>query len=90
MLRVGPKGFGMLTNIVNNPADPTRNTVIWTIGEYRGGDQKTITRILVSVLNDRIGQTGAMRPDSWQGGTPNWRCRRSFRCWTTTRKTTTR
>jgi HEAT repeat protein len=52
LLRVGPKGFAVLTNVVNDPNDGARNTVIWAIGEERGGDTKAITRILVSVLQD--------------------------------------
>ena len=52
LLNVGPKGIEVLTNVVNNPVDSARNTVIWAVGEYHGGDPKTITRILVSVLQD--------------------------------------
>lgn len=52
LLRVGPRGFAVLTNVVNNPNDAARNTVIWAIGEDRSGDTTAITRILVGVLND--------------------------------------
>ena len=52
LLRVGLKGFAILTNVVNDPNDAARNTVIWAIGEDRGGDPKMITQILVSVLKD--------------------------------------
>ena len=52
MLNVGPRGFDLSTNVVNNAVDPTRNTVVFALGEYRGGDSKAITKILVSVLHD--------------------------------------
>ncbi len=58
LLSVGPKGFEALTNVVNNPNDSARNTVIWAVGEYHGGDEKAITRILVSVLKDELGESG--------------------------------
>jgi hypothetical protein len=51
MLRVGPKGFTVLTNILNDPVDPTRNTLIWVIGE-EGGNDKTVTALLVQALKD--------------------------------------
>ena len=51
MLRVGPKGFAMLTNILNNPADPTRNSIIWVLGE-KGGKDKAVGELLIQALKD--------------------------------------
>jgi HEAT repeat protein len=51
LIRVGPKGFAVLTNILNDPRDGTRNTLIWVIGE-EGGNDRAVTELLIQALKD--------------------------------------
>jgi hypothetical protein len=52
LIRVGPKGFAVLTNILNDPRDGTRNTLIWVIGQEGGGDARAVTELLIQALKD--------------------------------------
>jgi hypothetical protein len=48
---IGPKGFSVLTNSINDPDPSVRNNVIWVIGE-EGSDSKLVTQLLVNALKD--------------------------------------
>jgi hypothetical protein len=50
LVRVGPNGFAVLTNAMNDP--DMASVLVQTIGQQGGSDVKTITRILINALNN--------------------------------------
>jgi hypothetical protein len=50
LVQIGPKGFTVLTNAMNN--DALVGVLVQTIGQKGGGDVKTVSRILISALKD--------------------------------------
>ena len=59
LLRVGPKGFAALTNVVNDTHDKARGLVIWVLVNERGVDPKMIMQTMINALKD---------PDSYNRG----------------------
>jgi hypothetical protein len=52
LLRMSPKGFAVLTNVVNDTNDMARGLVIWELGREPGGDPKMIMPIMFKALKD--------------------------------------
>ena len=52
LTKVGPKGFSVLTNSLNDPSDPFRGAAIWVIGEEAPLDAKAVDGLLIGRLKD--------------------------------------
>jgi hypothetical protein len=50
LAELGPAGFAALTNGMSD--EKLAGVVVWTIGHKGGGDEPTLTRILISALNN--------------------------------------
>lgn len=48
---LGPEGFAVLTNTMNNNKE-LAGVVVWTIGHKSGGDVQTVTRLLIGALKN--------------------------------------
>ena len=53
LTKVGPEGFAVLTNSLNDPKDPFRGNAIWVIGQESPADSKTVDRLLIGRLKDQ-------------------------------------
>ena len=51
LIKVGPKGFLVLTNEMKNPDSSVRNNLILVLGE-EGGNDPAMTRLLINALKD--------------------------------------
>lgn len=51
LIRVGPRGFSVLTNALADEDSSVRNPLIWVIGQ-EGGDPKVVTQLLIKSLKD--------------------------------------
>ncbi len=56
LAELGPEGFAVLTNAMNNNKD-LAGVVVWTIGHKGGGDVQTVTRLLIGALKNSDGAT---------------------------------
>ncbi len=52
LIRVGPRGFAVLTNALADKDSSVRNNLIWVIGQERSVDSQLVTQILINALND--------------------------------------